>query len=222
MQSLAKKFLSSIFNKNKNKDGKDINFQVPDANINVNNLPMINDQHENFGNNKKFTDLMPNIEINQIDPEAVNSNNIQDQIFLNSNSSDSNDLILNATNQFPSNNNLNSNLANQYEDDAFDRDIYNIIRPGEYNKIQGSSCSNFIEYDGFVFGHFTCPIEGFNLNETECCGQADQQICCNQDAYREFTSLELNSSTNFYCFNNMLMTLNLLILLFKRCSNINY
>ena len=48
-------------------------------------------------------------------------------------------------------------------------DDYN-YRPGEYKLINGSVCTNYLEYYGIIFGKFICPIEGFNSDETLCCG----------------------------------------------------
>lgn len=51
-------------------------------------------------------------------------------------------------------------------------------RPDRYGQIQGQVCRNYLEYDGIVFGEFLCPIEGFNYDETECCGAYNEQYCC--------------------------------------------
>lgn len=42
----------------------------------------------------------------------------------------------------------------------------------------GSTCYNDDEYNGIVFGKFTCPMNGFRYDETECCGFSYQQYCC--------------------------------------------
>lgn len=51
-------------------------------------------------------------------------------------------------------------------------------RPDRYSQIQGQMCRNFLEYDGIVFGEFMCPIESYNYDETECCGDFNEQYCC--------------------------------------------
>jgi hypothetical protein len=56
-------------------------------------------------------------------------------------------------------------------------------RPGEYSQIRLSLCTNYLEFDGIVFGQFYCPIEGFESDEVMCCGPLKEQYCCNQNAY---------------------------------------
>jgi len=52
-------------------------------------------------------------------------------------------------------------------------------RPADYSTItNGSLCSNNQVYNGIIFGKFKCPIEGYDLDEFECCDKADQQFCC--------------------------------------------
>jgi hypothetical protein len=51
-------------------------------------------------------------------------------------------------------------------------------RPANYSSINGSICSNNQSYNGVIFGKFKCPIEGFDLDETECCDANDKQFCC--------------------------------------------
>lgn len=51
-------------------------------------------------------------------------------------------------------------------------------RPNKYSQIQGQVCRNFLEYEGITFGEFLCPIEGYNYDETECCGDPNEQYCC--------------------------------------------
>ncbi len=53
-------------------------------------------------------------------------------------------------------------------------------RPDKYASIHGSTCTNFLEYDGIAFGSFVCPIEGFSYDATLCCGPRREQYCCSQ------------------------------------------
>jgi hypothetical protein len=51
-------------------------------------------------------------------------------------------------------------------------------RHGKYATIVGSVCVNNINYNGIEFGHFVCPIEGFDYEATNCCGKIYEQYCC--------------------------------------------
>lgn len=51
-------------------------------------------------------------------------------------------------------------------------------RSGDHAKINGSICSNYLEFGGIVFGHYICPIEGYSLHSTQCCGAVNEQFCC--------------------------------------------
>lgn len=70
--------------------------------------------------------------------------------------------------------------SNGYNNHDYNSGMYNgyNYRPGSYNNIQGRTCSNYIEYNGVVFGQFRCPIEGNRYDETECCGHRQEQYCC--------------------------------------------
>ncbi len=46
----------------------------------------------------------------------------------------------------------------------------------------GSLCSNHENFDGYVFGTFSCPLPlstGMNQLDQFCCGPANYQYCCN-------------------------------------------
>jgi hypothetical protein len=51
-------------------------------------------------------------------------------------------------------------------------------RPEKYSQIKGSVCVNNLEFDGIVFGEFMCPVEGYNYDETVCCGLPNEEYCC--------------------------------------------
>ena len=51
-------------------------------------------------------------------------------------------------------------------------------RPDNYSSINGSLCTNIQNYNGISFGKFKCPLEGYDLDETECCDLPDRQFCC--------------------------------------------
>lgn len=51
-------------------------------------------------------------------------------------------------------------------------------RPDRYGSIQGQLCTNYLEYDGIVYGQFRCPVEGFDYTATACCGLPKEQYCC--------------------------------------------
>jgi hypothetical protein len=39
-------------------------------------------------------------------------------------------------------------------------------------------CLNTLDFDGFVFGNFSCPLPLFDSNEIYCCGEPSKQYCC--------------------------------------------
>jgi hypothetical protein len=51
-------------------------------------------------------------------------------------------------------------------------------RPNQYGNVQGAVCTNYLEYDGIVYGQFRCPVEGYDLTATACCGMPKEQYCC--------------------------------------------
>jgi len=65
--------------------------------------------------------------------------------------------------------------------------IYNSYRyrPGEYSDIMGSVCSNYLEFGGVVFGKYFCPVSGYSLASTECCGDINEQFCCEPVGFQE-------------------------------------
>ena len=66
-----------------------------------------------------------------------------------------------------SNHNYQSGMYNDYN-----------YRPQQYSSIQGETCTNYLEYDGIVYGTFICPIEGFSYEAKYCCGPPREQYCC--------------------------------------------
>ena len=58
--------------------------------------------------------------------------------------------------------------------------IYN-FRSGKYANIRnGSICMNSINYNGFFFNNFECPIVGFDFAATHCCGRIFEHYCCTE------------------------------------------
>ena len=45
----------------------------------------------------------------------------------------------------------------------------------------GEICTNNVDYDGIQFGRFRCPIEGYEISETDCCGPPNEEFCCRRD-----------------------------------------
>jgi hypothetical protein len=84
------------------------------------------------------------------------------------------------------NHNYQSGLYNGYN-----------YRPGDYNQVRGSVCTNYLEYDGIVYGQFICPIEGFELDETACCGLPREQFCCRPGSQQQQQNID-NSFNNDY------------------------
>jgi hypothetical protein len=69
--------------------------------------------------------------------------------------------------------------SNNYQSGYYNNYNY---RPQHY--AQGSLCKNYANYDGVVYGQFYCPIEGFNAEDTRCCGPPNEQYCCNHRDYQ--------------------------------------
>jgi hypothetical protein len=46
-----------------------------------------------------------------------------------------------------------------------------------------TTCANYLEYNGVVYGVFNCPVQGYDPEAFMCCGQVNQQYCCNQNEY---------------------------------------
>ncbi len=57
-------------------------------------------------------------------------------------------------------------------------------RPQKYSNIKGSICTNTIDYEGISFGKFYCPLEGYDYDETACCGPPNQQHVMNCLSFR--------------------------------------
>lgn len=72
-------------------------------------------------------------------------------------------------------NNYNNDNNNNYRAGFYDDYNY---RPDAYASIQGQSCTNNVNFDGIVLGSFICPIEGFDVTATMCCGSLNEQYCC--------------------------------------------
>jgi hypothetical protein len=71
-------------------------------------------------------------------------------------------------------------------------------RSSAYENIQGSYCINNVNYDGFSFGNFRCPVEGFDYSATMCCGDPYEQYCCSSAESEEFNRLKYGSAPNSY------------------------
>ena len=59
-------------------------------------------------------------------------------------------------------------------------------RPGSFGEIRSHLCTNYLEYEGIVFGQFYCPIEGFEALAEYCCAgpsTAKEQFCCTVAEY---------------------------------------
>jgi hypothetical protein len=74
------------------------------------------------------------------------------------------------------------------------------FRSGQYARYRGETCSNHFDYDGYKFGHFECPIEGFNFMDTACCGLKGEQYCCTPNEAKNERIYRYN--TNFINQNN--------------------
>ena len=72
-------------------------------------------------------------------------------------------------------------------------------RPGDYKLINGSVCTNYLEYYGIIFGKFICPIEGFNSDETHCCGPIRFLNRCCLFSNRLFLKSNFSHCREQYC-----------------------
>ena len=75
--------------------------------------------------------------------------------------------------------------VNNYQHGMFNDYNY---RPGQYAQRRSSMlCANYIEYNSgqyqFVLGQFYCPVEGFRVDATMCCGPPRAQYCCTPQEY---------------------------------------
>lgn len=99
---------------------------------------------------------------------------------------------------------LSHQLAHNHYRHNYHTGYYNDYnyRPDKYGKVtNGKVCQNNLEFEGgIVFGEFICPIEGFNLDETMCCGAPNEQYCCSLKEYRDtpLQSSGSSSSTAFF------------------------
>ena len=60
-----------------------------------------------------------------------------------------------------------------------------------------STCTNYLEYNGIVYGAFNCPVDGYDIEAYLCCGQLNQQFCCTQFEYEEFLNNFNQNATYF-------------------------
>ena len=51
-------------------------------------------------------------------------------------------------------------------------------RSGNYSQIDGSICTNNNDFEGYAFGKYKCPIEGFSTEAVLCCDEPGSQFCC--------------------------------------------
>ena len=65
-------------------------------------------------------------------------------------------------------------------------------RPGEYAEVNmTSTCTNYLEYGGVVFGRYICPVEGYSLNSNQCCGPINEQYCCEPVSENNYSKHEV-------------------------------
>jgi hypothetical protein len=72
------------------------------------------------------------------------------------------------------------------------------FRPSNYENIQGSTCTNNVNYDGFAFGNFQCPMDGFDYSAVMCCGEPFEQFCCSPAEANEYQRSKYGSSPDMY------------------------
>jgi len=74
-------------------------------------------------------------------------------------------------------------------------------RPGEYATTIGSVCSNYLEFGGVVFGKYLCPVSGYSLASTLCCGNTNEQFCCEPVGHKDsMNSTKKEMPKFFYLF----------------------
>ena len=116
--------------------------------------------------------------------------------------------------------------STQFHNHNYKSGIYNgyDYRSAIRNKINGSVCTNHLEYSGIVFGLFICPIEGFDVEEKECCGPWREQYCCRPIIYVPKTSqiaIILNIVL-FICVPVSLVLVVIGVILYYVCKEGNY
>ena len=51
-------------------------------------------------------------------------------------------------------------------------------RSGNYSQIDGSICTNNNDFEGYAFGKYKCPIEGFSTEAVLCCDEPGSGLMC--------------------------------------------
>ena len=90
-------------------------------------------------------------------------------------------------------------------------------RPAKYSSIKGTICKNYLEYNGIIFGKFYCPIEGFSLEDTECCGRDNEQYCCLKSTSNSEKSLKDTIAENPVYVFLLILTPAILFIVFVLC-----
>lgn len=86
-------------------------------------------------------------------------------------------------------------------------------KPDQYSNVTGLMCSNYLEYGGVIFGKFYCPIEGYSLASTKCCGEINEEHCCEPIAISKKATQENSHFIYFYLLIIISIVLFVLILL---------
>ena len=105
----------------------------------------------------------------------------------------------------------------------YQQGVYNdyAYRPNYYADIAGSVCYNYLEYDGIVYGAFVCPIEGFDITATACCGPPREQYCCSPRdlaAYNADQQHQTRDSKRTSRFSTFLISFVIAMLVFFLCA----
>ena len=59
-----------------------------------------------------------------------------------------------------------------------------------------STCANYMEYDGLVYGMFNCPVIGYDIEANMCCGPFNEQFCCTRVEYEQEYVAYINQTLN--------------------------
>lgn len=72
-------------------------------------------------------------------------------------------------------------------------------RPGEYAEVNmTSTCTNYLEYGGVVFGRYICPVEGYSLNSNQCCGPTNEKYCCEPVSENNYSRHEVSPNMIYF------------------------
>ena len=93
-------------------------------------------------------------------------------------------ITLSKNKKYPTGSKIGTARYNNYRSGSYYGYHYGYYDQDTYTPVQGEMCTNYNDYDGIVYEHFYCPIEGFRRDEKYCCGAEGSEYCCDYSAYK--------------------------------------